>query len=291
MIEWHDHIPRAVSYLPIMAAILTSLSADAFVRPVSQSKQDCRPSNSQIKYQKPVVEHYSELVEKVGIIGTTDDRVEDRTWETEYSVKVVCKQKNGKYSLVGSSQITEYKNVISTNSHLFYDDDCKLKYKISDCGVLDTTGGGAKRVAFVGPGDFGTKCPSQSLEKSKDWAVLKIAREIDVTPIKICDDSNLGLNDQIQVVSSVDSKRNKTIESMRLKQSCKVIGSSYEGIATDCDTNPGNSGSAVLKGKCLAGLVYWVPDVDYQEADPSFNTTRLVPISDGFRESIKNASK
>ena len=242
------------------------------------------------------VENYRDLVQKVSIKGN-DDRVPDETAETSGALKLICKDGSGKAKSVGSAQLIQPGNVISTSAHNFIDKNCKKIFDPSNCAVVQLRGGGADFFYLDGTASkLGSDCPHQN--GKDDWAVARLKQSVSATAARICDPRNVSKGENVRMVAANES--GQAAGDMRRKvQTCKVILGDDGGrvFRTDCDSKDGNSGSGVFKGDCMVGIHnatgndFGDTPADYQKADPYMNYGQVLRIDEEIFSAIKSVSK
>lgn len=253
---------------------------------ISAEPKDCNCRNTQ-------VEHFTDIVKKVSIRGDSDDRVEDMSKATSGAMKVLCKQDDGKYDTIGSSQLIG-KSVITTSAHLFFDANCNPIERLDSCAVIVIKGSKADFYKFKeNKMEFGTKCPQR--DSDDDWAVIRLEKSPGTISKSACLPSNITNGSEVVMITAdSDDKSAKAPE--RLVQKCKIIEDPISGklIKTDCDTKKGNSGAGIFLNDCLVGIHKGSSDAtiaDFQPADPIKNHGQMVPVTPQFLDAIKNVSK
>lgn len=280
--------------LPAVIAItflMPGRMANAFLRVPAKKPINCNCRND-------IYENYKEILHKVAIRGDKDDRKKDESQETSGALKVVCKNAEGKVSIIGSSQLVESGSAIVTAAHLFYDDSCSRKWDPADCAVVKLSGDKPKFYRFDSDKmHLGTNCPS--LSPNKDWAVIKLKEKPkNASAVKVCEAQNLTEGQAIEMVSA-NSKGQGPREFHRMVQSCKILSSQEANMVlrTDCDTDGGSSGSGIFKDGCMIGIHrgsssdLGSPPPDFTPADQYYNYGAVAPATSEMLSAIKDVSR
>jgi hypothetical protein len=240
---------------------------------------------------------------RVLVLGR-DNRRADKEFATSHKLKLEqLRRAHAASGIVacgdshGAGQLTLASDIITTASHVFFDE--QGAGRAMSCDFIVELEGKERRIPIdMASIVVGARRP-YSTKAVHDWAVAKLTFALDeITPYDLA--NNVAVNESVEFVARGHSDWGggtlTSFEDCQLRSQTDQIRSGPREFAFDCNTGDGASGGAVLLGddhtRLGAILVGWRSD------DPSrissFSSTNynfVVSVEGAFRRAITDAAQ